>query len=166
MATSPAARASRIGELRGDGIIARMVTTAPARCDRWMFALGAAWTVGIGATVMAAPRWAGEVFYRHDGTAEEPLLWMTTRDFGLGLVLFGLGYALVAIAPDTNRGFVQLGAVGKVLVVAAMIQRFTTGIATHWVLVVALGDLVFAALYARFLWRTRGGGPSAVGERP
>jgi hypothetical protein len=119
--------------------------------------MGAAWTIGIGGAVLAAPRWALELFYHHDPVAEEPLLWMTTGDFGLGVLLFGLGYALVAVAPDRNRGFVQLGVLGKVLVVLGMVQRFVSGVGTRWVLVAALGDLVFAVLYARFLWRTRAG---------
>jgi hypothetical protein len=133
-----------------------MTTRAEAtRADRWMFAMGAAWTIGIGGSVLVAPRWALEVFYHRDPATPDPLLWMTTGDFGMGVLLFGLGYALVAVDPEKNRGFVQLGILGKVLVVLGMVQRFVSGVGTQWVLAAALADLVFAILYARFLWRTR-----------
>jgi hypothetical protein len=78
---------------------------------------------------------------------------MLDRDFAFCVLLFGIGYGIVAIYPSRNHGLIWLGIIGK-LGVAALGQRWLTDVATVWVLPAAAGDFVFAALFAYFLWRS------------
>ena len=60
---------------------------------------------------------------------------------GLGAIaLFGIGYWMVASAPEQNRGIVQLGLLGNVSLPLALVVS---------------GDIVFAVLFARYLVGTR-----------
>jgi hypothetical protein len=79
---------------------------------------------------------------------------MLDRDFASCVLIFGLGYGIVAIDPSQNHGLIWLGIVGKLGVVATLGQRWLAEVATAWVLPAAAGDLAFAVLFACFLWRS------------
>ena len=89
---------------------------------------------------------------RPEPSADDPLLAMLDRDFAFCVLLFGVGYGIVAMDPSRNRGLIWLGIIGKLGVVATLGQRWLTDVATAWVLPAAAGDFVFAALFACFLW--------------
>jgi hypothetical protein len=74
---------------------------------------------------------------------------------GIGAVgLFGLGYWMVASAPEQNRGIVQLGLLGKVLAVALVVGHYLAGNVSLPLALVVSGDVVFAVLFARYLATT------------
>jgi len=125
------------------------------RADQWMFGLGAVFTSSIACLLLAAPSWSLELFYRRPMLPEDPVLLMVGKDFAGSLLLFGIGYAIVALNPAKNHAVVGLGIAGKACVVVAMTQRFIVGAATGWILIAVAGDLLFGLLFARFLWRTR-----------
>jgi hypothetical protein len=129
------------------------------RADQIMFAISAVYTSSIALSVLAAPAWASEAFYRHVLQPDETVMRILANDFGGLLLFFGIGYGVVAIDPSKNRALVWLGLFGKIALVLSMSQRFVAGIATHLALSAAGGDLIFVALYAAFLWRTRRAGP-------
>ena len=120
-----------------------------------MFALASAYTIAIALSVIVAPDWASEAFYRHRALPEETVLRILAGDFGGCLLLFGILYGMVARDPSKNRAVVWVGAIGKTLVFASMTQRYLAGIATPLAFSAGIGDLIFAALFAHFLWRTR-----------
>jgi len=120
----------------------------------WLFALGAAWNLVIGLSVLLAPLISLRLLYGHEPSADDPLLAMLNRDFAVCVLLFGIGYGIVAIDPSQNHGLIWLGIIGKLAVVATLGQRWLTDIASAWVLPAAAGDFVFAALFACFLWRS------------
>jgi hypothetical protein len=120
----------------------------------WLFGLGAAWNLLIGLSIIFAPAISLNLLYGHQPSADDPLLMMLDRDFAFCVLLFGVGYAIVARDPSRNHGLIWLGIIGKLGVVATLGQRWLTGVATAWVLPAAAGDLVFAALFAWFLWRS------------
>ena len=75
---------------------------------RIVFAVAAVFNSLVGATILLAPeRMATTPF---TGTPQEALL---IQSCGWLIAVFGLGYALVAIAPLANRGIALLGVVGK-----------------------------------------------------
>ena len=77
---------------------------------------------------------------------------------GLGSIgLFGLGYWMVASAPEQNRGIVQLGLLGKVLAVALVAGHYLAGNVSLPLALVVSGDLIYAVLFARYLATTRAG---------
>lgn len=121
----------------------------------WLFALAAAWNLVIGLSILIAPWFSLQLLYGHEpGGPNDPLLAMLDRDFGFCVLLFGVGYGIVAVDPSRNQGLIWLGIIGKLGVVASLGQRWLIGMATAWVLPAAAGDLVFAALFVWFLWRS------------
>lgn len=69
--------------------------------------------------------------------------------------VFGYSYALVASDPVRYRPFISLGAIGKLLAVAAVVEPWLTG-ATPAILPALVGaDLIYALLFLDFLRRTR-----------
>lgn len=120
----------------------------------WLFALGAAWNILIGLSVLLAPLFSLRLLYGQAPNADDPLLAMLNRDFASCVLLFGVGYGIVAMDPSRNHGLIWLGIIGKLGVVATLGQRWVIGVATAWVLPAAACDFVFAALFACFLWRS------------
>ena len=121
----------------------------------WLFGLGAAWNLVIGLSVLLAPLFSLRLLYGHEPSADDPLLAILNRDFAFCVLIFGVGYGIVALDPSRNHGLIWLGIIGKLGVVATLGQRWLTGVATAWVLPAAAGDFVFAALFACFLWRSK-----------
>jgi hypothetical protein len=75
---------------------------------------------------------------------------------GIGAIgLFGLGYWMVASAPEQNRGIVQLGLLGKVLAIVLVAGHYLAGNVSAPLALVVSGDVVFAVLFARYLATTR-----------
>ncbi len=71
------------------------------------------------------------------------------------IVVFGLGYAMVARDPQRHRGIVWMGVVGKApIALLVWLNGGAAALATPTFLL-ALGDLVFVALFLAFLLRTR-----------
>lgn len=72
---------------------------------------------------------------------------------GLMIAVFGVGYAMVARDPAGNRGIVWIGALGKLGVVALSTMYLLADAFPMRTYALALGDLLFVALFALFLWR-------------
>src|SRR3954470_23374977 len=79
----------------------------------WLFALGAAWNLVIGLSIMFAPLSSLRLLYGHEPSADDQLLMMLDRDFASCVLLFGVGYGIVASAPSRNHGLIWLGIIGK-----------------------------------------------------
>ena len=73
----------------------------------------------------------------------------------LAILLFGIGYNLVALWPDRNRGIVFVGALGKVIIVPMIWVCHLDGGVGLTLAVAAIGDLLYAALFGAWLWTTR-----------
>lgn len=71
------------------------------------------------------------------------------------VLLFGLGYGLVALNPACNRGIVFLAILGKLYVGVLFFLRWQQGFLKVSALLGGLGDVVFAVLFAVFLFKTR-----------
>jgi len=69
------------------------------------------------------------------------------------IAVFGYVYLRIAQDPGRYRPFIQLGAIGKLLAVAATAWPWLTGEIGWQLPLVISGDLVFAALFIDFLRR-------------
>jgi hypothetical protein len=122
-----------------------------------MFFAAALWNFAAGAP--------GLVFYEqqfklifgegaYTGDFHQALLF---RSFALSVLIFGIGYYAVSRDVTQNRVIVWLGAAGKILVFAFFTDALLRGHATMIGWIVSVGDLLWAAGFFWFLYRTRGG---------
>lgn len=69
------------------------------------------------------------------------------------IFVFGIAYWIVSRDLDRNRGIIAAGATGKLLVVLILLIYWFKGTIGFWQFSTSLIDLVFAALFIRFLVR-------------
>lgn len=115
---------------------------------RGFFAFAAIYNLAVGGAMVAG---AAQVAGQLDITgAGAPFAVMMS---GLLIAVFGVGYALVAAAPAKNRGIVWIGMIGKFGAVVLATVQFNAGVIPFSTFLLGIGDLVFVALFALFLWR-------------
>ena len=73
----------------------------------------------------------------------------------VSVLLFGLGYCIVALNPAHNRGIVLLAILGKFYVGILFFLRWQQGHLQFAAMLGGLGDLVFVVLFGIFLFKTR-----------
>ena len=78
---------------------------------------------------------------------------MAPRLAGGLIVVFGIGYFTVSRDLDRNRGIIGMGAAGKLLIVLMLLIYWIKGTIGFRGFAPASVDLVFAALFIRFLVR-------------
>lgn len=69
----------------------------------------------------------------------------------LAIAMFGLGYWWVAMDPMANLSIVKLGLISKLLVVFVVYLSVFNGAANLILAALVSGDLIFAALFGKFL---------------
>jgi hypothetical protein len=74
---------------------------------------------------------------------------------GMMIAIFGVGYAIVARDPARNRGIVWLGVIGKLGAAVLAAALYAQALIPQSTFMMGMGDLVFAALFALFLWPGR-----------
>jgi hypothetical protein len=117
-----------------------------------LFEVAAAWNVVAGAGAVAQPALYYRLAYAYDGPIDAVWLQMHVG-FWFLIVLFGVGYARVGRDPKHNRGVLVLGVLGKTAFALFWIAQFVAWRATTLLALGAVGDLVFAGLFARWLLR-------------
>lgn len=80
---------------------------------------------------------------------------LTTTTAALLIIMFGVGYAMVARNPLAHRGIALLGLIGKAMMPVASWLHVQAGDAPMQAFYLSLGDLAFAALFLVFLLQTR-----------
>lgn len=86
------------------------------------------------------------------GTPFDPL---GKQLFASLVLVFGLGYYIVSRDVSRNEGIVLLGIFGKVLVIALFSIHAALGDISFILAAPTIVDLLFALLFAEFLWRGR-----------
>jgi hypothetical protein len=115
---------------------------------RGFFALAAIYNVAVGGVMLAAPERAAAQL-NISGAGGPFAIAMA----GMLIAVFGVGYAMVSYAPERNRGIVWIGLVGKVGAAILATMQYAQGIIPTSTFALGMGDLVFVALFALFLWR-------------
>jgi hypothetical protein len=80
----------------------------------------------------------------------------------LAVIIFGIGYAMVAVDPLRNRNIVWLGLLAKIAGVAMTYWAVDQGQVPKdpFAIQPLFADVPWAILFAIFLWKTRGSRPT------
>jgi hypothetical protein len=118
------------------------------RVWRTIFAVAALVNLAVGGAMLAAPaRVAAQLGIGGPGGGYALAM------VGLMIAVFGLGYALVAREPARHRGIVWIGMIGKLGAAGLAAMQYAAGLIPTSTFALGMGDVVFAALFALFLWR-------------
>jgi hypothetical protein len=71
------------------------------------------------------------------------------------VAVFGYTYLRIAQDPERFRSFIELGVIGKLLAVAAVVWPWLAGDIGWQLPLLVSGDVVFALLFIGYLHRTR-----------
>jgi hypothetical protein len=119
------------------------------RYDRILFAVAAAWNLGAAGSLLFNPDFLLARLGVHDAAAR-----LLARSFASSVSTWGVGYAMIAFNRERFRDFAWLGAISKTIYFAIYAVAFFKGRLSFTAFIPALVDLIFAALFAEFLWRT------------
>lgn len=86
--------------------------------------------------------------------ADTPLVYAAL--LGYLVLLFGVAYGWLAISADINRPLLTMGVVGKAGVFFIMLALWLTHTGPGMMVLVASGDLTFAAIWGSWMLRSRG----------
>ncbi|MBK8097259.1 MAG: hypothetical protein IPK26_09135 [Planctomycetes bacterium] len=122
---------------------------------RWsaMFWAAVGFNGVIGLPVWFAPDWTFALCFHEAPTPGAVRHW---GDFGFGVVLIGVGYAMVAADVARNRGIVWLGVFAKVFDVVVLSARTGSGAMKPLVLIPGAIDAAFVLLFVWFLCASSG----------
>ncbi len=131
--------------------------SAPFQPERYrlLFYLAALWNVSAALVALAAPEFHAQTFFGSSVSAVDPVSAVDTQIFWVSVLFFGVGYWLVARDPSKNHGLVFIAAAGKTVVGVRWLWAYGEGVMTSFVILGAVGDLVFALLFAVFLMKAR-----------
>lgn len=115
---------------------------------RAFFAFAALFNIAAGGAMVAGPVRIGAQLGAEGAGAPYAVMMV-----GLLIAVFGLGYAIVARAPAQNRGIVWIGLASKLGAVALGWTQYDAGALPTSMLPLIGSDLMFAVLFALFLWR-------------
>ncbi len=117
--------------------------------DRLLFGVAAAWNLGAAATLIANPDFLLARLGVNDAAAR-----VLARSFASSVTTWGIGYAMIAFNRKRFRDFTWLGVISKTIFFTIYAVAFFNGQLSFAAFIPALVDLVFAVLFAEFLWRT------------
>ena len=122
---------------------------------RWMWVAAAAFNFLIGIFIVFLTEWSFRLSYSPSGDAENAMALRLWRDFGIFVLMIGVGYYLVSRNLSKNQGVVILGIGAKSFDVITLSVRYAVGLANPIVLVPAIIDGLFMLLFIVFLKRAR-----------
>ncbi len=117
--------------------------------DRVLFGVAAAWNLGAAAMLLFNPD-----FLLARLNIGDPAARLLARSFVSSVATWGIGYALVAIDRRRFRDFAWLGMISKTIFFLVYAVALGNGQISFNAFAPALVDLIFALLFAEFLWRT------------
>ena len=124
----------------------------------WAMAI---WNFGAALPGLVAPRRAFRLFYGVETDRFYELF--QHRALSSVILLFGFGFAIIAVEPSANLGLVLIGFLGKLLFAVVVTTLFFMRRATKVALLLAAFDLIFAAILLRYLFTTVAFLPELVG---
>jgi hypothetical protein len=125
------------------------------RFAKYMFLVAAIWNFYAAFVGLFFTKYQFEFFFDEElwtGDYNQVFLF---RAFWVAVLLFGIAYLLVSLNTSENRGIVWLGILGKLAVFAFFTHAFFSDEATAGALAIVIGDLVWSAIFAWFLYSTR-----------
>ena len=122
---------------------------------RALFYLAGAWNLSAAAVALGFPEFHAEMLYGGSDSVSSPGAIINARIVWISVAFFGVGYLIVARDPRKNHGLVLIAALGKASVGALWLWGYQAHVVAGLGLAGALGDLIFAGLFAAFLFRAR-----------
>ena len=118
---------------------------------RWsrFFLAAALFNYAIGFPILLFRHWSFNVTYLA-AVGRDPMAIRLWADFGFAVILIGFGYQLLARDVRKNRGIVLLGIIAKLFDVINLTTLCVWGFARPLVLIPALIDGIFAAMFVVF----------------
>ena len=117
--------------------------------NRALFAVAALWNLAAAAMLIFNP----DLLLMRLGI-NDPAARLLARSLASSVTTWGICYALIAIDQKRFRDLAWLGAISKTLFFSIYSAAFFSGQISLIAFVPAIVDLVFAILFAEFLWRT------------
>jgi hypothetical protein len=117
--------------------------------DKALFIIAAAWNLSAAAMLVFNPQFLLERLSISDPSAR-----LLARSLASSAAAWGISYALVAVDARRFRNFAWLGALSKILFAAVYSVAFLNSQISFPAFIPALVDLLWAALFVEFLWRT------------
>ncbi len=115
---------------------------------RFFFLISAIWNfMGIFGVIW--PRQSFMGFFGQD--TEDQITIGIYRLLWTNVLLFGIGYLIVAYDPGSNLGLILLGIIGKVIASAGFIVLYRQGVSTKGALFGAAGDMLFTLFFILYL---------------
>lgn len=118
--------------------------------DRTLFFAAAAFNLASAFTLAFFP----ETVLSRLGIQDERAT-LLARSLASSATTWGIGYALIAINRDRFRPFALLGAISKTLFALIYLAAYLHGKISFAAFSPAIIELLFALLFAEFLWRSR-----------
>jgi hypothetical protein len=118
--------------------------------DRILFSAAALFNLASAALLLFFP----QVFLARLGIAD-PAATLLARSLASSATTWGIGYALVAINARRYRPFALLGAISKTIFALIYTTALLRGAVSLTAFIPALIELILAALFIEFLWRSR-----------
>ncbi|MBO0861910.1 MAG: hypothetical protein J2P21_26155 [Chloracidobacterium sp.] len=117
--------------------------------DRMLFAVAAAWNLGVAATLIFNPD-----FLLARLSVNDPNARLLARSFASSVTTWGIAYALIAFYRKRFRDFAWLGVISKTIFFTVYAVAFFLRRISFATFIPALVDLAFAILFIEFLRRT------------
>lgn len=123
---------------------------------RWsqFFLVAALFSYAIGFPIFLFRRWSYDLSFV-EAVGRDPMAMRLWADFGFAVILIGLGYQIISRNIRKNRGIVLLGIIAKLFGVINLTLLFVWGFARPIVLIPALIDGIFSALFVVFWFLQR-----------
>lgn len=118
--------------------------------DKALFFVAAAFNLSTAAILIFRP----DIVLARLGITDPAAKWLA-RSLASSVTAWGVAYALVLVNPTRFREFVRLGVFSKTLFFTIYAVAFFSREISFSAFVPALADLVLAALFAEYLWRTK-----------
>ena len=122
---------------------------------RKMFALGALWNLAIGLTGLVAADFAVTLFFGSAAVTDNFLALLMLKVVMLAIIIFGIGYYLVSLSLQHNRGLIWLGMLSKLILFSLFGFYFFQGQVAILGFLAVCGDVLWSIGFLAFLWQTR-----------
>jgi hypothetical protein len=120
-----------------------------------MFYIAAVFNILAAVWSLLTPENTALLMYGSKTALDNPAASINSTAFLVFVIIFGIGYAMVAKDTSKNRGIVWLGIIGKLYVFSAWGFYCKAGLVTPTAFIGTSGDLIFSILFIIFLYKTR-----------
>ncbi len=118
---------------------------------RKFFAVAAAWNLLASIPAIILPQLNLEMFYGL--VTDDFYTILLNRSFWAAVLIFGIGYLIIAYDPGKSLGIVIMGIIGKILVAVVWFYLFAVDLATALVVFGGTGDSIFTVFFVVYLLR-------------